>query len=85
MQVLPEGEPSLRSVCEDAPPVVVPDHLALIPRPPAELPSSWLPQHLWMLQVPRYVTAQAPPCHPLTSSSPRWGRKSRRSHRVPSL
>ena len=82
MQVLPEGEPSLRSVYED---LVVPDRLALIPGPPAELPPSWLPQHLRMLQAPRYVTALAPPCHPLTASSPRWGRKSRRSHRVPSL
>ena len=37
MQVLPEGEPSLRSVYEDGLVIVVPDRLALIPRPPAEL------------------------------------------------
>ena len=70
MQVFPEGEPSLRSVYEDGLLVVVPDRLALIPRPSAELLPSWLPQHLRMLQVSRYVTAQAPPCHPLTASSP---------------
>ena len=38
MQVLPEGEQSLRSVYEDDLLVVVPNRLALIPRPLANLP-----------------------------------------------
>ena len=48
MQVLPEGELSPCSVYEDSLIIVVPDHLALIPCPPAELPPSWLLQHLRM-------------------------------------